>query len=234
MNSSQNNPDIFGLAVDAYFNTKDETPIIVHAEDFYDDEIPVEYLFRNFDEMPEIEQEAINLARGKILDVGCCAGSHSLELQKRKFDVTAIDISEKSIEVCKKRGVQKALQQDFFDVNEKFDTILMLMNGIGIAGKIENLPHFFQHLKSLLKLNGQILLDSTDLIYLYDDEITNPNKYYGEIEYHISYKSKTSRVFDWLYIDYDLLKVKAYEAGFHCEKICTDGHFSFLAKLSLK
>ncbi|MFN2260952.1 MAG: class I SAM-dependent methyltransferase [Psychroflexus sp.] len=234
MNSSQFHPDIFGLAVHAFYKLKDETPIIVHAEDFYDDEIPVEYLFRDYEEMPEIEQEAISLCKGKILDVGCCAGSHSLELQKRKFEVTAIDISEKSIEICKKRGVQKAFQKDFFDVNEKYDTILMLMNGIGIAGKIENLPHFFQHLKFLLKPNGQVLLDSTDLIYLYDDEITNPDKYYGEIEYRISYKTKTSKPFDWLYIDFDLLKTKANEAGFQCEKICTDGHFSFLAKLSLK
>jgi SAM-dependent methyltransferase len=222
LNPNPISKDIFGLAVENHYKRQDQTPIIVHSEDFYDDK------------MPEIEQIAIQLSTGTVLDVGCCAGSHSLELKKRGLDVLPIDISKKCIRICKERGLPKAMHTDFFALKDKtFDTILLLMNGIGIAQTIKNLPVFFSQIKTLLEPDGQVLLDSSDLIFLHENEIMDDSNYYGEIKYSTSYKEHTSQLFPWLYLDFELLKDLSEKEGFSCELIYSDDHYAFLAKLKL-
>lgn len=226
--------DIFGLAVESYFLKQDQTPIIVHNEDFYDDEIPVKYLFRKYEEMPELEQMALDLCQGKVLDVGCCAGSHSLELKARGHRVVPIDISKKCIQTCHKRGLKEAKQINFFELkNDKFDTILLLMNGIGIAQSIKNLPDFLKKLKSLMHQNSQVLLDSSDLIFLFEDELLEEETYYGEMTFKTSYKKQVSQPFPWLYLDFVMLRNEAQKEGLECELIFEDDHYGFLAKLQL-
>lgn len=183
--------------------------------------------------MPKIEQIALEFCNGKILDVGCGAGSHSIQLQKNgSLEIHAIDISKGAIRIAKKRGVKNAQCIDFFKIeNEKFDTILMLMNGSGIIGKLENLGTFFEHAKYLLTENGKVIIDSSDLTYLFDKEITEPEKYYGELEFRISYKNMNSDKFDWLYINPSLLKEYAENYNFECKIIYEGDHFEYLAIL---
>ena len=231
--------DIFGAAVLDYFNTNKPNSITVLSEDFEDDEIPVPYLFRTYAEMSEIEQKALQLSFGKTLDVGCGAGSHSLFLQNdKKLEVTALDISEGAIEVCIKRGVHHTICGNFYDQEIKYDTILLLMNGSGIAGTLENLNTFFEKLKSLLNKNGQVLIDSSDLIYLFENEngeywVDASKGYYGEMTYQMQYKNETSEPFDWLYLDYNTLQRAASLNRFNCELILEGKHYDYLAKLSL-
>ena len=99
---------------------------------------------------PNLEKKALQLSKGKILDVGCGAGSHSLTLQnERNLDVTSIDISANAIQACVLRGLKKAKVQDVMTLeNEKFDTILLLMNGAGMCGRLKNIPNFLLKLKS--------------------------------------------------------------------------------------
>lgn len=227
--------DVFGEAIhDYYVNGNRSAKISVHSPDFDDDEIPVDYLFRSYEEMPLIEKTALQLAQGNILEVGCGAGSHALYLQSKKKRITAIDISPLSIEITKMRGVHQAVCADFFDFEsiQKFDTILMLMNGIGIAGKVNRLHVFFQQAKKLLSKTGQILLDSSDLIYLFEeDDVSNQPTYYGELSYQISYKNTMSEEFDWLYLDFESLKVLAQMNGFEASLIKKGSHYDYLAKL---
>src|ERR1035437_6027899 len=120
---------------------------------FDDDELPVPYLFRTFEEMPELEQKALTMAKGKILDVGAGAGCHSRALQKMGKTVSAIDISPGAVEVMQKSGVLSARHSDFFALeDEQYDTILFLMNGAGVAGTVDNLPVFFEKLKTVLEI----------------------------------------------------------------------------------
>jgi cyclopropane fatty-acyl-phospholipid synthase-like methyltransferase len=185
-----------------------------------------------------LEQKALQLAKGKILDVGCGAGSHSLTLQnERKLDVTSIDISPNAIEACQLRGLKKAKVQDVMTVeNEKFDTILLLMNGTGIFGTLKETPMFLEKLKSLLNPSGQILIDSSDIIYMFDDDddggkwITGDG-YYGELTFTVSYKNETEATFPWLYLDYNTLQNTAFANGLQCELILEGEHFDYLAKL---
>ena len=227
------NKDIFGKAIAGYYKEKDETPITVHSPDFENDEIPVAYLFRDFEEMPKLEQEALKLCKGSILDVGCGAGSHALYLQNElKLVVKAIDTSSGAIEIAKERGLKNAVVQDFYKISsERFDSILMLMNGTGIIGKLDNIDDFLQHCHKLLNDDGQLILDSSDLIYLFDDEFIDSEEYYGELTYELSYKGETSDPFDWLYVDKEILQKAAHNNNFSCEIVLEGEHYDYLAIL---
>lgn len=207
---------------------------------FDDDCIPVENLFRDFKDMPELEQCALKKAKGRILDVGAGSGCHSLALKEMGKDVVAIDISSLSVDVMKERGVD-ARCVNFYDENftERFDTILMLMNGTGIVGRLENMPAFFARLDAMLTPGGSVLIDSSDLRYLYEDEdgtfeIDLADEYYGLVDYQMVYKNVTGKPFDWLYVDFETLAYYAEESGFKAEIIAEGEHYDYLAKLSKK
>ncbi len=229
-----------GRAIKDYFDNGKAARLRVFSSMFYEDEIPVSTLFRSFEEMPLLEREAVKLCRGRVLDVGAGSGCHSVELMGRGCEVVAIDISELSVEVMKKRGVD-ARQVNFFDVtfDEKFDTVLMAMNGIGIVGRVEALPDFFKRVKQLLAQGGRLLLDSSDIRYVFEDEdgsfdIDLAAGYYGEVDYKMQYKGVKGAPFNWLYIDFDTLSMYAEQCGFLCEK-CLDGeHYDYLASLTVK
>ena len=231
--------DVFGKAISAYFHDKDDTDIIVHSPDFDDDVIPVPYLFRTYKKMPVLEKEALKRCFGRVLDVGCGAGSHSLYLQNEKeLEVIAIDTSEGAVEICKLRGIKNVKQEDYFNLNsEKFDTILMLMNGTGIIGQLKNLDNFFQHTRKLLNPKGKILIDSSDLSYLLDEDedggiwIDLEAPYYGELQFSISYKGETSAEFNWLYLDFNTLELAAAKNNFSCKLVKEGEHYDYLAEL---
>jgi SAM-dependent methyltransferase len=200
--------------------------------------MPLPYLFRRWKDMPELEQIALNSCKGKVLDIGCGSGSHSLELQNKNVDVTAIDISKGACRVASARGVKKVVNSPLSDFDgEKFDTLLLLMNGIGLAETIENLPNFLEKLKSLLNEGGQIILDSSDIAYMFEDEdgsmwIDLGREYYGEMTFEMHYKKQSSDKFDWLYIDFAKLAEIAETVGLKCELIKEGEHFDYLARLS--
>ena len=233
------NNDIFGTAISDYFEGNYAEDITVSAPDFDDDSIPVPYLFREYSEMPLIEQKALQLAHGDILDVGCGAGSHSLYLQKKNKNITAIDISEGAIAICKKRGIHNAITQNILALEDtSFDTILLLMNGSGIIGKLNKISDFLNHLKTLLSPGGQVLLDSSNIAYLFEEEdggfwIDTTKAYYGEMRYQLKYKNQSSDWFDWLYLDFDTLKKACEASGWTCELLLEGNHYDYLAKLSI-
>jgi 2-polyprenyl-3-methyl-5-hydroxy-6-metoxy-1,4-benzoquinol methylase len=233
--------DLFGKAILDYQTNNNPENIITETSISEEDEMSVAYLFRSFDEMPNIEQKALELATGKILDVGCGAGSHSLYLQNnRNFDVSSIDISKNAIETCTLRGLKKTKVQDIMMLkNEKFDTLILLMNGLGICGKLKNISAFLLQLKSLLNPKGQILIDSSDIIYMFDEDsdggkwITTEKEYYGETTFTITYKNEKEIPFDWLFVDYNTLQNAAIANGLQCEMILEGDHYDYLAKLSI-
>lgn len=233
--------DLFGRAILDYQTNNDPENLITETSISEEDEMSVAYLFREYAEMPKIEQRALQLSKGRVLDVGCGAGSHSLTLQNdRNLDVTSIDISENAIEACKLRGLKKVFVQDVMKLeNEKFDTIIILMNGPGICGKLGNLTNFLLKLKSLLHPEGQILMDSSDIIYMFDEDedggkwIPSENEYYGETIFNITYKGERELPLEWLFLDYNTLQNAAFANGFQCELIMEGEHYDYLARLSV-
>ena len=229
--------DPMGRAIAEYHKTGTADRLRVFSPMFEEDELPLPTLFRSYEEMPEIERKALDLAKGKTLDVGAGAGCHSLVLQQRGIDITAIDISPLSVKTMKERGVRKVLEQDFFTLNEQYETILMLMNGIGIMGTLERMPVFFKLLDRILAPGGQVLCDSSDICYVFetDDgiiELPDDTDYYGELTFQIQYKDTIGEPFDWLYIDADTLTQKAKENGYYVEVLAEGEHYDYLARIT--
>lgn len=233
--------DPMGSAIADYFKHHNADRLRVFSSQFDEDEIPVKELFRTEKQMPFLEKTALRLATGKILDVGAGSGCHALALQEAGKEVHAIDISPLSVEVMKLRGVQHVTLSNLFDeqFSESYDTILMLMNGAGIIGKLENLPSFFKKMKLLLRPGGSILMDSSDLRYLFEEEdgsiiIDLAGDYYGEIDFQMQYKDVKGKSFDWLYIDFQTLSLYAAENGFKAELVKEGKHYDYLARLSFQ
>ncbi|WP_374459616.1 class I SAM-dependent methyltransferase [Chryseobacterium taeanense] len=230
--------DLMGKAIRDYYHQENPENLQTETSISELDELPVDYLFRDFEEMNEIEQKALKLAQGKTLDIGAGAGSHSLYLQnERNLDVTALDISPKSIEVCRLRGIRTAVCKNMLQFSdETYDTILLLMNGTGIFQSLTVIDIYLKKLHSLLNENGQILIDSTDILYMFDrDEdggVYIPAEgYYGELDYIVHYKGESEDPIKWLYLDFNTLKNAAENNGFKIEKILQEDD-SYLAKLT--
>jgi SAM-dependent methyltransferase len=230
--------DLFGKAILDFQTNNVPENLITETSISEADEMSVAYLFRKYKEMPIIERKAMQLAKGKVLDVGCGAGCHSLYLQNEKnLDVYAIDISEKAVEACRLQNLKKVKVQNLLDIeNETFDTIIMLMNGTGIFVKLKNINQYLQKLKSLLKPDGQILIDSSDLIYMFDEDQDGckwipSTDYYGEITFNIAYKNEKEEQFTWLYLDYNTLQNAAHANGLGCDLVIEGDHYDYLARL---
>lgn len=233
--------DILGTALLDYQRGNYTEDIKTYSSLEEEDVMPLPYLFRGFEQMPFIEQKALSLCRGTILDIGCGAGSHALYLQNKGLKTTGLDFSPGAIAVCQQRGLQNTHLGDFFDLKGvSFDTILLLMNGIGIAGELKNLDVFLNKLKSLLNPGGQILLDSSDIIYMYESDedggfwIPDDLSYYGEVQFKMEYKKQKSNPFNWLYLDYNTLQRAALYHDLYCELVSEGEHYDYLARLSLK
>lgn len=232
--------DLMGRAIWDYYYQENPEDLQTETSISELDDLPVSYLFRDYQEMNALEKKALDLSFGKVLDVGSGAGSHSLYLQnERKLEVTALDISPKSIEICKARGIKNTICEDLLQFSEKnFDTVLLLMNGTGIFQSLEHIDQYLQKLKSLVAENGQILIDSTDILYMYDQDedggvLVPATGYYGELDYYLHYKGESELPMKWLYLDFDTLENAAIANGFKIQKI-EQLEDSYLAQLTLK
>ena len=233
----EQNNDPIGQAILDFAKEGKAEDIIVASDLCDDDIIPTNYLFRTPDEMPLIERAALDLCTGKILDVGAAAGCHAIYLKEQNKEVHAIDTSKRAVEFLNEKGID-ARQVNFYDLkDEKYDTILMLMNGIGMAGTLSNVDNFLNHAKSLLTPEGKILIDSTDIMYLYEDEdgsvwVDLNTEYYGNFRYQMKYKNQESEWFDWLYLDAEKFLSAADRCGLDFEVIETED-YSFLVQLTI-
>lgn len=226
--------DVLGQAIyDYYFKLK-PAKLWIHNTFGAPDEMPLDVYFRSEFDMPELEWEALRLCKGKVLDIGAGAGSHVLYLQQQMLKATALEISPLACQVMEKRCVQNIINQDVFTYTGKtYDTLLLLMNGIGLAANINGLHHFLQHVKNLLAAGGQILFDSSDVSYLYKKKPAAMNRYYGEIDFRYEYKRQKTGWFTWLYIDQKTMKDIAEQEGFSMKVLYEDDHHQYLAQLTI-
>jgi len=245
--------DVFGQALSDYFTDHQTELLLLHNSYGEPEEMPVSIFFRELLDFPELEVLALSKCYGRVLDVGAGVGSHALFLQKRRFDVTAIDQSQAAVDIMLQRGVKNAVAADFFELmreaeksaasvnnpdssnpqpTDRYDTLLFLMNGIGITGTLPGLRDFLSRAHHLLNDGGQLLFDSSDIRYLYEGEELPSNQYYGEISYQYEYKEQKGNWFNWLYIDQHMLSRVAKETGWKYEMLFDDQEDQYLARLT--
>lgn len=226
--------DVYGEALAEYYERKELTaPLLLHSTYGDIEEMPVEVFFRDAEDFPELEFIALSLCDGKVLDVGAGVGAHALYLQEKNFDVTALEISQSACNIMQQRGVQKIVQEDFFKLeNQQFDTLLFLMNGIGLAGTVDGFRKLLAHSKTLLSEKGQLLFDSSDISYLYDEyRIKRPDYYFGEIGFQYEFKGVKGETFKWLYLDQETLIKIAHEEGWVVQILFEDDNDQFLVRM---
>lgn len=225
--------DPMGRAIYDYSNKAHNNIIKVYSPEFFDDYIETSYLFRTYKDFPEVEKLAMQYANGRILDIGCGAGSHSLYLKSIGANVEALDISPYITGVLNAKGIKSHLSDILnFKPKQKYDTLLLLMNGLGIAGKRDHIHDFFNHLKSIITPNGQIILESCSTDYLFDDP-KEAEGFSGEILYQMEYKDIKGSPFYWLYLPFEDLELYADECGLKAEILFKSKSSAYLAKLTI-
>lgn len=226
--------DVLGQALYDYQTRASPGKLWIHNKYGPKEEMPVSVYFRRPPNLPHQELIALQKCQGKVLDIGAGAGTHVLLLQQKGVEATALEISPKAAEVMKLRGVKSIVRKDIFKFKENtFDTLLLLMNGIGLTGNINRLRKFFRNVKKLLKPAGQMIFDSSDVAYLYDGKLPQTENYYGEIMYRYEYKKQKTDWFTWLYIDKNKLTQIAKEEGWETEILYENEFDQYLARLVL-
>ena len=226
--------DVFGEALKDQFTKPPAEILWVHNSYDEPEEMPVDIYFRNEADMPELELKALELCKGKVLDVGAGVGSHALVLQKRGFDVTGMDISAAAVQIMKQRGLKKAMEGNILKyTGAAYDTLLFMMNGIGLTGSLQGLKAFLKEAKKMISPGGQLVFDSSDLLYLYQEIAFPENGYYGEVSFRYEYKSVKGNWFKWVYIDQKTLQSLAAELGWETAIVYEDEHDQYLARLTL-
>ena len=217
-----------------YYRKTSKAKLYVHDQFGPKVEMPISVYFRKERQMPELEKEALQNCKGKILDIGAGSGSHALALQLKGFEVHALEISKASCEVMEERGIDHVICEDFFlyEPKSKFDTLLLLMNGIGLCASIDGLRIFLNKAKSLLNPGGTLLFDSCDIAYMYEG-MGFPEHYYGEVKCRYEYQKQLTEWFNWLYIDQETLEKVASEEGWTCKILAEDDSDQYLAQLKL-
>lgn len=205
------------------------------APNFAPEEFPVKHLIRSHSEMPELEKVLLKHARGKVLDVGAAAGGHTRYLQEQGFDVTALEVSPGACQYMRDKGVEQVVEADLWDYrpHERFDTVLLIMNGLGLAGTLKRLPEFLLHIKSWLNPGGQILFDSSDVQYLYEFDNKPPDRYYGEFRYRLRYKAILSPWFPWIFVDPESLQKILIEVDLNWSLRLDGEHYDYGGVLTI-
>lgn len=229
--------DVYGEALyDFHMLGELKDSLLLHSSYGDIEEMPVEIFFRDETDFPELEHIALALCDGHVLDVGAGVGSHALYLQNKGFRVDALEISEPACAIMRQRGVQHIIHNDFFALQEgNYDTLLFLMNGIGLVGTLEGLRQLLRHSKKLLSDKGQLLFDSSDIAYLYEEyRIPKPEHYFGEIRFQYEYKGNLGKPFHWLYIDQQELIKIAHEEGWVVQILFEDENDQYLVRMEVR
>jgi SAM-dependent methyltransferase len=229
-----------GRALLDFYNGETAAAVVTQGDDGKSEVVPSSVFFRGPADFSALEEAALDLCRGRVLDAGAGAGCHALGLQEQDFTVCAIDIAPEAVEVMRKRGVKDARCADIFHFRDGlFDTLLLMMNGIGVVGDLAGLDRFLVDAHELLAPGGQILLDSYDPTWAEEADDTRSrgaggpaDRYPGEMRFHLEYKGKKGPTLMWLFLDSGLLAERAMKAGWSCEVIWQEDEGHYLVRLT--
>ncbi len=155
--------DAFGHGMDEYFKGKKGTEIVERDDGLIQPNGGPASYFTPYRKWHSLERKEIRFARGRVLDIGCGAGRHSLFLQEKGLEVVGIDNSPLAIEVSKKRGLNDARVRSITDIDSSlgvFDTILLLGGNFGLLGNPQRAKRILRRIHKLTSRNGRIITAS--------------------------------------------------------------------------
>jgi len=227
--------DILGEALLEFLKDGTNHKLTAHTSYGPDETYFLDYFFRDLDDMPDLEQYALTLCNGKILEIGAGAGSHALLLQEERNDIVAMDTSPGCVNVMLKRGLLKVQHMNIFNLpTGGYNTLLLLMNGIGIAGNLGGLVRLLKKAEDITASQAQIIFDSTDVSYTLNKDSLETGRYVGEMKYQFDYRGVKGPWFDWLYIDQERLIEMCNKTQWMPQILFEDGKGHYLARLLKK
>jgi len=201
--------DLFGQSFLDFYEGKKHPSQIERDDGHTDDHIIAQY-FNGYEDFPEAERKALRHAKGRVLDIGVGAGRHSLYLQGKGLDVTGIDISEKALEVCRRRGVKRLLKMSACDLmfgEDSFDTAIAFCNNFGLCGSMRGVEGMMVRLHRIISDDGVFLAESINPI---DTNMRAHLRYHkkniargrppGQVRLRIKYRGETGAWFGLLMV----------------------------------
>lgn len=217
-----------------FWQGRSTVPLLLHTS--YSQQIekmPIDYFFRNEAEFPLVEQYALSLCQGPVLDVGAGTGVHAYYLEENGVSVTTLEVSAAGVRIQRERGLSSVVHTDYDAyAGYGYATVLLLMNGIGVVGSLAALPGFLKQAGHWLAPSGQLLFDSSDVAYLYEDQELPTNRYYGEVRYRYEYRGQRGAWFPWLYVDFATLATVAQIEGWRAQLIFQNDHDHYLVRMT--
>lgn len=236
--------DAHGHALYDYF--KDESGyVLVERDDGYiNPTLSAQVYFTEYDEWPEHVKNALQHVRGTVLDIGCGAGRHSLWLQENRFEVTGIDVSPLTVEVCKLRGLKKVEVLPIADITPElgvFDTIIMFGNNFGLVESFDKARWFLEKLQDITTERGRIIAESRDP---YQTKVPEHLEYHefnrkkgrmaGQLRLRTRYKKYMDPWFDYLIVSKEEMKGILKDTGWSVKKFIDGEHSMYVAVIDKK
>lgn len=197
---------------------------VVERDDGFIDSIPGSSYLAKFEAWPQIERRAMELVRGRVIDLGCGAGRVALYLQRKGYDVLGFDISPLALRVCKERGLRKTRRGSIHDprfARNSFDTAIMFGNNFSLLGTPTRATKVLSRLHRILSKGGLILAETLDP---YDTKEQAHLAYHkmnekkgqpaGQVRMRVRYKQYATPWFYWLLLSRDEMRALGRRAGF--------------------
>jgi len=234
---------LLAQAMRAFLEGEEDATVHVHSDVAPVDVLPAAFFFRPVgtsrgDPLWSLERKALELCRGHVLDAGAGTGVHSLHLQSRGMAVTALELLGEGVELLRERGVRRVRRGALgrLGAQERYDTILLLMNGWGLAGTLGGLDSLLAHLPRLLAPGGQILADSTDLRedtrQVWGPGEDAPGGYPGEVQLQVEFRGRRGAPFPHLFVDPNTLARFGEARGWRVEIVGTIPAGGYLSRLT--
>jgi len=208
--------DAYGQELWAYFNGKASFEIVERDDGFFDVSLGPELYFSSYEQWSEAEKKALEFVKGRVLDIGCGAGRHSLYLQEKGFDVLGIDNSPLALKVCKLRGLRKAKLMPIEELNfppNSFDTVLMLGCNFGLFGSPKKAKRILKKLHKITSENAIIIAETRDpyktnnpFHLQYHELNRRRGRMPGQMKIRIRFQKYATKWFDYLLVSKEEMK----------------------------
>ena len=202
--------DAYGQAIRDYHERGEGFELIERDDGYVDLSGGPELYFTGYEEWPDQVQRGLECVEGSVLDVGCGAGRHALYCQDRGHDALGIDVSPNAVAVAEDRGLERARRLDVAnvdDLDETFDTVLMLGNNFGLVGTRETPPDRLAALARVTSDDARIVAGTRDVTatdaehhLAYHERNRRRGRLPGAIRMRARYRQYTTDWFDYLMV----------------------------------